>query len=237
MPTRKEFLSLAATLPTLAAALESAAETASPAEAPQMGAGPFTLPPLPYDQGALAPFISAETISYHYGKHHKGYVDNLNKLVAGKPESGRTLQDLVMTAAPGPTFNNAAQIWNHTFYWSSLKPKGGGAPAGDLAAALKRDFGSLAEFRTQFAQAATSLFGSGWAWLVLEDGKLKIIQTSNADNSMRHDQTALLVLDVWEHAYYIDYRNARAKYVDAAIDNLINWDFAAANYAEAVKKP
>jgi Fe-Mn family superoxide dismutase len=238
MLTRKEFLTLAAALPALAATLESAAEPATPpAGTLQTGAGPFTLERLPYDQAALAPFISAETVSYHYGKHHKGYVDNLNKLTAGKPEAGRSLQDLIMTAAPGPLFNNAAQAWNHAFYWNSLKPKGGGEPSGNLAAALKRDFGSFAKFRTQFAQAAASLFGSGWAWLVLEHGRLKVAQTSNADNPMRHDQTALLALDVWEHAYYIDYRNARAKYLDAVIDNLINWDFAAANYAQAVQKP
>jgi Fe-Mn family superoxide dismutase len=222
----------------LAVALESAAEpAASTAGTPQTAAGPFTLPPLPYDQGALAPHISAETVLFHYGKHHKGYVDNLNKLAAGKPEAGRTLQDIIMTAAPGPLFNNAAQIWNHTFYWNNLKPKGGGKPSGDLAAALDRDFGSFAEFRMQFVQAATSLFGSGWAWLVLDQGKLKVVQSSNADNPMRHHQTALLALDVWEHAYYIDYRNARAKYLDALVDNLLNWEFAAANYAAAVKKP
>jgi Fe-Mn family superoxide dismutase len=238
MLTRKEFLCLAATLPTLAAALESDAQPAgSPAAAPQTGSGPFALAPLPYDQAALSPFISAETLSFHYGKHHKGYVDNLNKLVAGKPESGRTIQELVMTAAPGPLFNNAAQVWNHTFYWNSLKPKGGGEPSGDLAAALNRDFGSFKEFRTQLAQAAASLFGSGWAWLIQEQGKLKVVQTPNADNPLRNDQTPLLVLDVWEHAYYIDYRNARAKYLDAVIDNLINWDFAASNLASAPTKP
>ncbi|MCX5795186.1 MAG: superoxide dismutase [Elusimicrobia bacterium] len=222
---------LVTALSALIAGPSLATETAPPV------AGAFTQPPLPYDQGALAPFISAETMQYHYGKHQKGYVDILNKLVAGKPEAGRTLEELVKTAPTGPLFNASAQVWNHTFYWNSLKPKGGGQPAGDLAAAIKRDFGSFAEFRTQFAQAATSLFGSGWAWLVLDHGQLKVVQTSNADNPLRHGQTALLVLDVWEHAYYIDYRNARAKYVDAVIDDLVNWDFAAANYAQAVKKP
>jgi Fe-Mn family superoxide dismutase len=205
--------------------------TATPGGAP--AAAPFTQPPLPYDQGALAPFISAETMQYHYGKHQKGYVDILNKLVAGKPEAGRTLEELVKAAPAGPLFNASAQVWNHTFYWNSLKPNGGGEPSGKVAEAIKRDFGSYAQFREQFAQAATSLFGSGWAWLVLEDGKLKVVQTSNADNPMRRGQTALLVLDVWEHAYYIDYRNARAKYVAAAIDHLLNWDFAAANLAKA----
>jgi Fe-Mn family superoxide dismutase len=164
-------------------------------------------------------------------------VDNLNKLVAGKPEASRTIPDIIKTADAGPLFNNAAQVWNHDFYWNSLKPKGGGEPSGDLAAALKRDFGSFAEFRKQFAQAATSLFGSGWAWLALANGIVQVMQTSDADNPMHHKHKPLLVLDVWEHAYYIDYRNARGKYVDAVIDNLLNWDFAAANYAQAVKKP
>jgi len=198
--------------------------------------GPFALPPLPYAESALAPTISAETLQYHYGKHHKGYVDVLNKLSEGKPEAGMKLEEVVMSAS-GLMFNAAAQVWNHSFYWDSLKPKGGGEPAGELAAAIKRDFGSFESFRKEFAQAALTLFGSGWAWLVLDGGKLKVIQTSNADSPMKHGQTALLCLDVWEHAYYIDYRNARAKYVDAVLDKLVNWDFAAANYAKAAAKP
>ena len=141
-----------------------------------------------------------------------------------------------MAAEPGPLFNNAAQVWNHTFYWNSLKPKGGGEPAGELAEAVKRDFGSYAKLREELARAAVSQFGSGWAWLVLEDGKLKVVQTANADLPMKHGQTALLTLDVWEHAYYLDYRNARAKHVDVVLDSLVNWDFAAANYARATKK-
>jgi len=223
----------------LAAALSVAGLGSSLAAETPVAATPapetFTLPPLPYDLGALAPVISAETMQYHYGKHHRAYVDNLNKLVAGKPEAGRALDELVMTAS-GPLFNNAAQVWNHAFYWNSLKPKGGGEPSGDLAAAIQRDFGSFAEFRSQLSQAAGSLFGSGWAWLVWDNGRLKVTQTSNADNPMRHGQVALLGLDVWEHAYYIDYRNARAKYVDAVIAQLLNWDFAAANYAKAASK-
>jgi Fe-Mn family superoxide dismutase len=219
----------------------AAPEARAPAPAPapsaaQPAAGPFSLPPLPYDRAVLAPHISAETIAYHYGKHHQAYVDNLNNLVAGTPEAGKKLEEVIMTAS-GALFNNAAQAWNHTFYWNSLKPGGGGEPSGELAEAVKRDFGSYARFREEFARAATTLFGSGWAWLVLDGGKLRVVQTANADLPMRHGQAALLVIDVWEHAYYIDYRNARVKYVDAVLDHLVNWDFAAANYAKAAKQP
>jgi superoxide dismutase, Fe-Mn family len=203
---------------------------------PAPAAGPFELPPLPWSRDALDPVISAETIGFHYGKHHKAYVDNLNKLVAGAPEAGKSLEEIILSAPPGPLFNNAAQAWNHTFYWNCLKPKGGGEPTGELAEAIKRDFGSFDKFREEFAKAATSLFGSGWAWLVVEDGKLKVVQTANAEVPMKHGQAALFVLDVWEHAYYLDYRNARAKYVDAVLKDLANWDFAAANYAKAMKK-
>jgi Fe-Mn family superoxide dismutase len=213
----------------------AAGEPAAPALAP--AAGPFEQPPLPYAKDAMVPWISAETFEYHHGKHQKAYVDILNKLVADKPEAKMSLEEIIMKAAPGPLFNAAAQVWNHTFFWNSLKPKGGGEPTGELAEAIKRDFGSYAKFREEFAKAATGLFGSGWAWLVYDGGKLKVVQTSNADLPMRHGQAALLVIDVWEHAYYIDYRNARAKYVDAVIDHLLNWDFAAANYEQAAKKP
>jgi Fe-Mn family superoxide dismutase len=236
MLTRKEFLSLAAALPAVASALDSAAEPAAPtASPPATATRPFTLPPLPYDQAALAPYISAETLQYHYGKHHQGYVDNLNKLAAGKPEAGQSLEEIIRTAVAGSLFNNAAQIWNHTFYWNCLKPNGGGQPSGTLADTVNRDFGSYAGFRNEFAHSAASLFGSGWVWLVLEQGKLKLVQTANADNPLRRGQTALLALDVWEHAYYIDYRNARAKHVDAVIDHLLNWDFAAGNFGQASK--
>ena len=197
-------------------------------------AGPvsaFDQPPLPYAEDALAPAVSAETLRFHYGKHHKAYVDVLNKLTAGTPEAGRGLEELVKTAPPGPLFNAAGQVWNHAFYWRSLKPQGGGEPSGALAEAIKRDFGSYAKFREEFARAATTLFGSGWAWLVLDGGKLKVVQTSNADNPLRRGQKPLLVVDVWEHAYYIDYRNARAQYVDACLDHLLAWDFAEANLA------
>lgn len=194
---------------------------------------PFTLPPLPYDKAALAPHLSAETLEYHYGKHHQAYVTNLNKLIADKPEAKKSLEEIIMTAAPGGLFNNAAQDWNHTFYWSCMKPNGGGEPAGDLRAAIERDFGSFAKFKEQLTAAATTLFGSGWAWLALDDGKLKIVQTKDADLPMKHNQAALLTMDVWEHAYYIDCRNARPKYIEAFLDHLADWDFAAANFAKA----
>ena len=188
----------------------------------------FTLPSLPFSRSALEPIISAETLEFHYGKHHQAYVNNLNALVEGKPEAKMPLDELIMKAEGG-VFNNAAQVWNHTFYWNCLKPGGGGEPSGALAEAIDRDFGSFDAFKEEFSGAAANLFGSGWAWLVLDDGKLKIAQTSNADLPMKHGQTALLTIDVWEHAYYIDYRNARPKYIEAVLDNLINWDFVEQN--------
>jgi Fe-Mn family superoxide dismutase len=188
----------------------------------------FTLPELPYSKDALAPHISAETLEYHHGKHHKAYVDKLNELLAGKPEADKKLEEVIMSAE-GPVFNNAAQIWNHTFYWSSMKPKGGGEPTGDLAAAITRDFGGFDKFKTEFTQAGITQFGSGWAWLVLEGGKLKVTKTPNADLPMKHGQKALLTMDVWEHAYYIDYRNARPKYIETFLTSLANWDFALEN--------
>ncbi len=188
----------------------------------------FTLPELPYSKDALAPHISAETLEYHHGKHHKAYVDKLNELLAGKPEADKKLEEVIMSSE-GPVFNNAAQIWNHTFYWSSMKPKGGGEPTGDLAAAITRDFGGFDKFKTEFTQAGVTQFGSGWAWLVLEGGKLKVTKTPNADLPMKHGQKALLTMDVWEHAYYIDYRNARPKYIETFLTSLANWDFALEN--------
>jgi len=195
---------------------------------------PFTLPVLPFEKSALAPAMSAETFDFHHGKHHQAYVDNLNKLIDGKPEAQMPLEEIIL-AASGPLFNNAAQVWNHSFFWNSLKPRGGGEPSGALAEAVKRDFGSFAKLKEEFAAAATTLFGSGWAWLVLDGGKLKVVQTFNAEPPMKRKQAALLTLDVWEHAYYIDYRNARAKYVAAFLDGLANWDFAASNFARAKK--
>jgi len=188
----------------------------------------FTLPELPYSKDALAPHISAETLEYHHGKHHKTYVDKLNELLAGKPEADKKLEEVIMSSE-GPVFNNAAQIWNHTFYWSSMKAKGGGEPTGDLAAAITRDFGGFDKFKTEFTQAGITQFGSGWAWLVLEHGKLKVTKTPNADLPMKHGQKALLTMDVWEHAYYIDYRNARPKYIETFLTSLANWDFALEN--------
>jgi len=229
------FVLLAAVL--LLPALCGAAEQGG-SEAPkvQEAAGPFLQAPLPYLTNGLAPYISEETLQYHYGKHYKAYVDALNKLTAGKPEAALSLEQVVMAAPPGPLFNSAAQAWNHAFYFSSLKPDGGGQPAGPLAGAIARDFGSFAKFREAYTQAAQSLFGSGWAWLVLDGGKLKVVQTSNADLPMKHGQTALLALDVWEHAYYIDYRNARPKYIEAVMDHLVNWTFAEKNYTKALNK-
>jgi superoxide dismutase, Fe-Mn family len=190
---------------------------------------PFSLPPLPYEKGALAPHISAETLDFHYGKHHQAYVTNLNKLLEGKPEASKSLEEIVLSSEGG-VFNNAAQIWNHTFYWHSMKPQGGGAPTGDLADAIKRDFGSVEKFGEEFSNAAATQFGSGWAWLVLgKDKKLSVTKTANADLPLKHGQTPLLTIDVWEHAYYIDFRNARPKYIETFLKSLVNWDFALAN--------
>jgi Fe-Mn family superoxide dismutase len=176
----------------------------------------------------LAPHISAETLDFHYGKHHQAYVTNLNKLVEGKPEASKSLEELIV-ASEGGVFNNAAQIWNHTFYWNSMKPQGGGKPTGKLLELVNRDFGSVDALLQQLGEAAKTQFGSGWAWLVDDGGKLKVTKTANADLPMKHGQKALLTCDVWEHAYYIDYRNARPNYVDAFLKNLVNWDFALKN--------
>ncbi len=188
----------------------------------------FELPELPYAKDALAPVISAETLDYHYGKHHQAYVTNLNKLVEGTDNENKDLEEIIRFA-DGGLFNNAAQVWNHTFYWNCMKPGGGGEPSGALADALNRDFGSIDDFRREFKNAAVAQFGSGWAWLVQKGDKLEIMTTGNADLPLMHGVNALLTCDVWEHAYYIDFRNARPNYVQSFIDNLINWDFAAAN--------
>jgi Fe-Mn family superoxide dismutase len=194
---------------------------------------PHVLPPLPYAEDALAPVISANTLRHHYGKHHKGYVDNLNKLIAGTPLAGLSLQKLI-TATTGQAdkvaiFNNAAQVWNHNFYWRSLQPKGGGAPPAALKTMIEAAFGDLAACRKELATAATTQFGSGWAWLVLDAGKLKVVRTGNAETPLTAGMTPLLTIDVWEHAYYLDYQNRRADYVNAVLDKLINWGFAAEN--------
>lgn len=187
----------------------------------------FTLPELPYAQDALAPHISAETLQYHYGKHHQAYVTNLNKLTNDNADN-KSLEDIIH-AASGGLFNNAAQVWNHTFYWHSLSPNGGGKPTGAVADAINQAFGSFADFKEKFSTAAATNFGSGWTWLVKNsDGSLEIFSTDDADTPMVHGKTALLTIDVWEHAYYVDYRNARPKYIEA-FWNLVNWDFVAKN--------
>jgi Fe-Mn family superoxide dismutase len=187
------------------------------------------LPPLPFARDALEPVISAETIDFHYGKHHQAYVTNLNNLVPGTKFENASLEDIVMQA-DGGIFNNAAQVWNHTFYWNGLSPDGGGEPTGALAAAIDKAFGSFAAFKEAFVKSAVGNFGSGWTWLVKgEDGKVAIVNTSNAANPMRDGKQPLLTIDVWEHAYYIDYRNARPKYLDE-IWKLVNWKFVAANF-------
>ena len=191
---------------------------------------PHTLPELPYAKTALAPHISAETLDYHYGKHHQTYVTNLNNLIPGTEFEKMSLEEIVMKSSGG-IFNNAAQIWNHTFYWHSLSPQGGGAPTGALGDAINKTFGSFDEFKKIFTQTALTTFGSGWAWLVKnKDGSLAIVSTSNAACPLTAGQKPLLTCDVWEHAYYVDYRNARANYV-AAFWNHVNWDFAAKNLA------
>lgn len=189
----------------------------------------FTLPALPYSLDALAPHISQETLEYHYGKHHNAYVTNLNKLIPGTAFESMDLEAIIKSAK-GPVFNNAAQVWNHTFYWHCLSPQGGGEPTGDLAEAIIATFGSFAAFKEQFTVTAISTFGSGWAWLVLDEaGTLKITSTSNAGTPMASGERALLTCDVWEHAYYIDYRNVRPDYV-SAFWNLVNWEFVARNF-------
>jgi Fe-Mn family superoxide dismutase len=188
----------------------------------------FELPDLPYAKDALAPVISAETLDYHYGKHHAAYVANLNRLTEGTAHADASLED-VIRAADGGLFNNAAQVWNHSFYWKCMKPGGGGDPSGALAEAIQRDFGSADDFRREFKSAAGSQFGSGWAWLVKKDGKLEIMTTANADLPLKHGIDALLTCDVWEHAYYIDFRNSRPNYLQAFLDKLVNWDFVASN--------
>ncbi len=188
----------------------------------------FELPQLPYSMNALEPHISQETLEYHYGKHHQAYVNNLNKLTEGTEFESMSLEDIIKKSSGG-VFNNAAQVWNHSFYWECLSPNGGGEPVGKLAEAINKTFGSFDAFKEAFSQAAITQFGSGWAWLVqTSNGELKITQTSNADTPMAHGEHALLTCDVWEHAYYIDYRNARPDYVKS-FWALVNWEFVAGN--------
>ena len=189
------------------------------------------LPALPYADDALAPHISERTISFHYGKHHAGYVKNLNGLIEGTDQADSSLEEIIGAAGPGGLFNNAAQVWNHSFYWKCMTPSGGGDPSGDLAAAIDSAFGSADEFKSQFKAGAVGNFGSGWTWLVKDGSGLSIVKTDDADTPIKHGQTPLLTIDVWEHAYYLDYQNARPAYVDTFIENLINWEFVAANFA------
>ena len=192
----------------------------------------FQLPELPYAADALMPHMSPETFEYHHGKHHAAYVTNLNKLIDGTPLADKTLEQII-TSAEGGVFNNAAQHWNHSFFWNCLSPDGGGKPTGALLTAIEKDFGSFDSFAQKFAAAATGQFGSGWGWLVKKGNKLEIMTTANADLPLKHGATALLTVDVWEHAYYIDYRNARPKFVETVMSELVNWDFVAKNFTGA----
>ena len=201
---------------------------------------PFALPPLPYVETALEPYMSAETFSYHYEKHQNAYVMNLNKLIEGTDLATKSLEEIIMLSYNDPSkvgiFNNAAQVWNHSFFWHSMRENGGDIAYGDIAAKIEIDFGSYEDFATQFKNAALTQFGSGWAWLVLnEQGKLEIMKTANADLPMVHGKTALLTLDVWEHAYYLDFQNLRPNYTDNFLKNLVNWDFANAMLNGAYK--
>lgn len=196
-------------------------------------AAPFSLPPLPWADNALAPVISANTIGFHYGKHHRTYLDNLNKAVTGSAMASQSLEQIIRStygkADQVGVYNNAAQTWNHTFYWNSLRPNGGGEPPAALKQRIEASFGSVENCRKELATAATSQFGSGWAWLVLDGQKLAVMKTGNADSPLIAGKKPLLTIDVWEHAYYLDYQNLRAGYVNAVLDKLINWGFAADN--------
>ena len=191
------------------------------------------LPDLPFASDALEPHISANTLSFHHGKHHAAYVTNLNNMIAGTDLESKSLEEIIMAVAgdadKAGVFNNAAQVWNHTFYWNSMKKGGGGAPTGAIADKINEDFGSYDEFVKEFTAAGMTQFGSGWAWLVLENGKLKVTKTPNADLPMAHGQKAILTADVWEHAYYLDFQNRRPDYLASFLENLVNWDFANEN--------
>ena len=195
----------------------------------------FELPALPYPDTALEPYYSAQTFSFHHGKHHKAYVDNLNKLLPGSPYENSSLEEIIVATAGDPSrapfFNNAAQVWNHTFFWNCMRPGGGGRPTGALAGRIDATFGNFEKFADQFKAASVARFGSGWGWLISDGGELKIISTPNAENPMALGKAALLTVDVWEHAYYLDYQNRRPDFVQTFLDHLVNWDFVAANLA------
>ena len=199
----------------------------------QRAASSIVLPPLPYAENALEPVITAKTVSFHYGKHHKGNLDNLNKLISGTEYASLSLEKIITSTAGRPDktaiFNNAAQTWNHTFYWNSMRPKGGGEPPAALKQKIEASFGSFDACKKELASASVSQFGSGWVWLVLDGGKLKVVKTANADNPLTTGMKPLLTIDVWEHAYYLDYQNLRADYFNAVLDKLINWEFALQN--------
>ena len=201
---------------------------------------PHTLPALPYDFAALEPHIDAQTMQIHHGKHHQAYVTTLNGLIEGSPMERQSLEDVIKSTYKGESktvvFNTAAQVWNHTFLWNCMKPQGGGAPKGDIAQAIERDLGGFAKFEEEFKKAAVGQFGSGWAWLVADKGKLKITHTPNGVDPLALGQTALLTCDVWEHAYYLDYQNRRPDFAQAFLDHLINWDFVAQNLTKANRR-
>lgn len=192
----------------------------------------FELPALPYERNALAPHISENTMNFHYGKHHQAYVTNLNNLVKDTELAGKSLEEVIKISAKegkAGIFNNAAQVWNHTFYWHSMKPNGGGKPTGEVLAKIEADFGSYENFVTEFKNAGATQFGSGWAWLVLDGGKLKVTKTGNAETPLTTSAKPLMTMDVWEHAYYLDFQNARPNYIDTFLNHLVNWDFVAQN--------
>ncbi len=199
----------------------------------------FKLPDLPYDKDALEPHISAKTLEFHHDKHHAAYVNKTNDLIKGTDLENKSLEEVILAAAKDASkqalFNNAAQVWNHTFYWHSMTPNGGGEPTGELAEQIKQDFGSFDKFKEEFEAKGVGQFGSGWAWLVLDGGKLKVTNTPNADLPLAHGQTAILTADVWEHAYYLDYQNRRPDYLKTFLSDLVNWEFAAENFKEARK--
>jgi len=195
----------------------------------------FELPPLPYAKYALEPHMSKETLEYHYEKHHRGYLKKLRELIEGKPEADKSLEEIIRTA-DGPVFNDAAQVWNHTFFWQCMQPKGGGEPGGDMAHRIKETFGSFEKFREQFVASGEGRFGSGYVWLILDGSRLRLVDTPNAENPLVRNQTPLLTCDVWEHAYYIDHRNDRAEYLDVFLRHLVNWDFAAEQLQRATKR-
>ncbi len=219
--------------PATGRAAESAATTPAAPPAPAAPAGPFTLPALPYADNALDPVISATTLGFHHGKHHQAYVDNLNKAVAGTPFAAMPLEKVIAgtygVADKLAVYNNAAQHWNHSFYWRSLKPQGGGEPPAALRQKIEASFGSIDACRKELLAAATTQFGSGWAWLAQDGAQLVVVKTGNADSPLNKGQKPLLAIDVWEHAYYLDYQNRRADYVNALLAKLINWNFAAEN--------